>query len=384
MNIEEFSEYKTGQLVPLENPRRRDWAFIPNTLPPQWKMSDRLWRLVAEARQSVGVLDGAGSKLSNPRLLLRPLQRREALRSSSLEGTYVTPKQLLLFEKSRKEMDANESSHENEWREVDNYHTALRYGHQRMMDGSALDTALACDLHRMLMDGVRGEGKHPGEVRKQQVHVGVDWRFNPPPPSAIQECLANLEAYHAADHGDVDPLVRAFLSHYQFEAIHPFTDGNGRIGRVLLSLAISRWLNLSHPWLYLSEFFENHRTDYIDRLFRVSTHGEWDEWVELCLTGTIEQAESSCARCIELESMKTRYHEMVSGGSGRLHKIVELLFSDSPLITVVEVKQKLAVSYPTASDDLTKLEEFGILQRVEGEYPKMYSADDVLRLAYAD
>lgn len=377
MNIENFSEFKTGQLIPLEG--KKSWAFVPNPLPPKWEMSERLWLLIGEARQAVGDLNGSGNRLPNPPLLLRPLQRREALRSSSLEGTHATPKELLLFEKMRKKAGADESSDKNQWREVHNYYTVIRLGHQLAAKGHPFDRELFCRLHKALMKGVRGENKNPGEIRTQQVHVS---RFTPPPPSELSQCLSEFENYLAIE-TDGDPLVRAFIAHYHFEAIHPFADGNGRIGRVILSLMITKWLGLSHPWLYLSEFFENNRSDYMNCLFRISTHGEWDEWIELCARATIEQAGLSIDRCTALENLKKEYRDKVSGENPRLHLIIELLFA-SPLLYVVEVRDKLKITYPTARDDMLKLKKLGVVSELEDEHPKMYSADRILEIAYDD
>ncbi len=382
VDCKKFSEFKTGKVVPLEDVKGH-WAFVPNPLPPKWTMPERLWLLIGEARQRVGDLNGSGNNLSNPSLLIRPLQRREAMRSSSLEGTYATPRELLLFEKALKDSEARtESDQQNQWREVNNYFRTIGFGYERIKQGHALNCNLFCELHRMLMRGVRGAEKNPGEIRKTQVHVGVDWRFTPPPPGEVQQCIAELEAFHVATNA-YDPLVQAFLAHYQFEAIHPFTDGNGRIGRVLLSLTIARLLNLAHPWLYLSEFFENHRSDYINSLFRVSTHGEWDEWVELCAHATIEQATLAIARCSALESLKEEYKETVRGLNSRLHLIIDKLFEE-PFLSVVEVRDYLQVSYPTARNDMAKLQELGIVGAEEDEYPKMYCADRILQITYVN
>jgi len=385
MNIERFGTFKTGTVVPIETLRRQDWAFVPNPLPPaSWNMSASLWQLIAEARQAIGDLNGSGSNLSNPRLLLRPLQRREALRSSSLEGTYASPRELLLFEKAMRSEDVDSQNAENSWREVHNCYLALRTGYRQIRQGHSLNQSFICSLHKILMHGVRGEEKTPGLLRESQVHVGVDWRYNPPPPSEMKDCLVQLESY-LANNVDHDPLVKAFLAHYQFEAIHPFTDGNGRIGRVLLSLTIARWLSLSHPWLYMSEFFENHRSDYISMLFRVSTDGECDEWVEFCAKGAIEQARLSVERCKKLEALKRNYMAMVEHGghSHRLYRIIDMLFK-SQVVYVTEARDRLRVSYQTAKGDLMTLEELGIVIEAENEYPKMYIADAILNIAYLE
>lgn len=385
MNIERFGTFKTGTLIPIETLRRQDWAFVPNPLPPpSWKIGTSLWKLIAEARQAIGALDGSGNNLSNPRLLLRPLQRREALRSSSLEGTYASPRELLLFEKAMRSEERAGHDYEGSWREVHNCYLALRTGYRQIRQGHPLNTSFLCSLHKILMHGVRGEEKNPGMLRDTQVHIGVDWRFNPPPPSDMNACLGQLADYFE-NNNDHDPLVKAFLAHYQFEAIHPFTDGNGRIGRVMLSLTIARWLSLSHPWLYMSEFFENNRSDYINMLFRVSTDGEWDEWVEFCAKGAIEQARLSVERCKKLEALKRKYMGMVEqdGLSHRLYRIIDILF-ESQVVYVTEVRDKLKVSYQTAKGDLMALSDLGIVVESENEYPKMFLADAILNIAYLD
>ncbi len=226
----------------------------------------------------VGRLEQIRGILPNPTLLLQPLQRREALRSSSLEGTYATPAELLLFEVER---EMEQGSHaaapekDNAQLEIFNYCEALRQGNNLLSDGRELDLTLMLELHETLMRGVRGKDKDPGKLRERQVFVGRPARYIPPPPEHLSSCLSSLVDFMRSDN-DLDPLVRVFVVHYQFEAIHPFMDGNGRVGRLLLSLCARHWLQLSLPWLYMSEFFERNRDDYVSHLFRVSSNGEWD------------------------------------------------------------------------------------------------------------
>ncbi len=405
VDIKKFSEYKTGKLVPLENVSRKAHAFVPNPLPPQWSPGDRLWSMAADARGKIGELEGrwGASGIRDPQsnlsLVLRPLQKREAIRSSSLEGTHVTPEELLMFEKSGKEIDDKESDRNNQMREVLNCDGAMIAGQKLVEQGVAFDRRFYCELHRVLMNGVRGANKNPGQIRDRQVYIGR--QFTPTPATELDACLSNLESYMASP-GDttilddetslvdevmpgeeVDPLIRAFVMHYQFEAIHPFMDGNGRVGRLLLSLAICKWLELSHPWLYLSEFFENHRSDYFERLFRVSTHGEWSEWIELCLQGTIEQSDVLLRRCERLGSLVEEYKKKVGLSSPRMHSIIEMLV-ESPLIHIIDVQNKFEVSYPTARADIQKLVDAEILVHIPNHYPKMFSAREIFHVAYLD
>jgi len=181
------------------------------------------------------------------------------------------------------------------------------------------------DLHGILLNGVRGRDKTPGEFRKIQVAIGATRRFIPPPPNRLDECLFPLENYlHDAAEG-LDPLVFCFLVHYQFETIHPFVDGNGRVGRLLLAIMLQQRCELSKPWLYLSEFFEKHRDEYIDGLFSVSTNGSWTRWVEFCLQATLAQAKSTIGRCRRLLEVRDQFAQRIAnvGGSVRLSQIIE-------------------------------------------------------------
>ena len=387
MNIDDFTEFKAGRLVPVTNQDQGGQAhtyytFIPHPLPPSWAFTQKLFGLIGEARQTIGDLNGSGSRLKDPFLLLKPLQRREALRSNSLEGTYVTPKELLLYEKSRKELQNKTTDSASRWQDVFNYYRAIQHGQQRIDRGDPIDRKLICDLHKILMSGARGKGKSLGEIRQVQVYVGKT--FTPPAPSELGACLLNFEAYHQNPEFDaIDPLVRAFIAHYQFEVIHPFRDGNGRIGRVLLALSIYKWTKLSFPWLYLSESFDNHRRDYFDGLYGVSTNGEWEEWIDLCARATIEQATAAIQRCDTLAALEDTYHNRIAKGSARLHKLVDMLFA-SPFLSTVEVRDQLKIGYPMASRYMQQLLELRIVTVAENEFPRMYIADQILEIAYAE
>lgn len=379
MDRAQFTTSETGSLVAVSI-GEPDWAFIPAPLPRNYHISHDLLPLLAKAHAELGRLDGIGRTLPNPDLLLQPLQRREALRSSSLEGTYASPEELLLFELEPRDAP-NPGDRINEWREVFNYAEALRHG--RMLLGELpLSLRLIREMHRVLLTGVRGRDRAPGEFRRTQVHLGSDRRYVPPPVQHLETCLDDFEKF-LHDSTAIDPLVRAFLAHYQFEAIHPFVDGNGRVGRALLALSAYTWAELSTPWLYLSPFFDAHKDEYIDRLFAVSATGAWDEWVRFCLQGTVEVCRDAVVRCDRLRALREEFRDRVARGSGRMHRLVDLLFA-YPIITVTEAMRRLGVTYPTARADIGKLETLGIVRELESSYPKAFVAPAILDAAYRD
>ncbi|MEN8260513.1 MAG: Fic family protein [Pseudomonadota bacterium] len=336
------------------------------------------------ARESLARLDGVGRHMPNHQLLLVPLQQREALRSSSMEGTYATPEQLLLYQMDPRDPSSDQDQ-VNDWREVFNYGRALQLGINMLRDGLPLSLRLVREMHRTLLSGVRGQQRRPGEFRDYQVQIGANARFVPPPPLNLPSCLDAFEKYHH-ENSEIDPLIRAFMAHYQFETIHPFRDGNGRVGRLLLSLTIYAWLRLSSPWLYMSAFFERYKDEYIDRLFMVSANGEWERWIAFCLQGVVEQSLDAIDRIDKLVALSDNYAMKVgaSGGSARLQPIVDRLF-ESPIVTVPQVKDLTAVTYPTAKTDIERLITIGILQEGPPEtYPKYFFAPEIFKIAYRD
>ncbi len=354
-------------------------AFVPDPLPPKgWTFSSQSWPLLVEARAALGKLDGMAYLLPDPDLFLQPLQRREALRSSSLEGTFATPQELLLFELDQNR-GADEPKTADAWREVFNYTRALRL--EQQID-QPIGLHLIRQLHDVLMRGVRGYKASPGAFRTTQVYIGSDRRFVPPPPAHVQPCLEDLQRFLAAPTGVPDPLLVCYLVHYQFEAIHPFVDGNGRVGRLLLAVMTKHSCGLAKSWLYMSAFFDSHKDEYIDRLFRVSTQGDWNGWLEFCLRGTVEQANDTISRCEALLKLKTAFMDRLQGkGSMRLARIVDGLFK-SPMVRVADAQRALDVTYPTAKADFERLVEAGILKELEGESVRTFYAPELLDIAF--
>ncbi len=371
----------TGRLVPVAKVQPGvEAAFVPNPLPPEWKWPNELWTPLIEARKSLASLDGTGKHLPNPEILLNPLQSREAQLSSQLEGTITDPQQQVLFEADPR-YPTSKSDPNNAFQEVFNYRRALRLRLEGEND-LPLSLRLVRELHAVLMKGVRGSDQTPGEFRKIQNQIGWPARYVPPPPQNLDETLDAFEKYlHSTD--EYDPLVKAFLVHYQFEAIHPFRDGNGRVGRLLLSLTIAEWCKLSSQWLYMSAFFEKRKREYMDLLLNVSTQGRWEAWIKFCLEGVVLQSVDAEKRCDKLLKLHHEFHARIKGGSVRLSKLVDRLFS-SPLITVNQYKTHFGVSYPTARLDLKKLEQMGIVQEIEGMDIITYYSMPIYRITYED
>ncbi|MGN6186028.1 MAG: Fic family protein [Thermoanaerobaculia bacterium] len=379
MDATRFSAISPGRLVSISD-GGRDFAFIPQPLPRQWDIKLETWPLLAQAKEELARLDGLGRAVPDPELLLRPLQQREAIRSSSLEGTYASAEELLLFEMNPQE-PANANTRINDWLEVFNYAAALRRG-TALLETLPLSLRLIREMHAQLLHGVRGRDRAPGEFRRTQVHIGEDRRYIPPPPNMVDECLNDFEHFlHESE--QIDPLIRVCLAHYQFEAIHPFLDGTGRVGRALLALCAFQWCKLSHPWLYLSPYFDRNKNSYIDALFSVSTDAAWDRWIDLCLRATIDVCRDAIRRCDRLCDLREDYHRVADGWSGRMHRLIDTLFSN-PIVTVAAATKQLGVTYPTADSDITRLVAAGILRPLRQIRPKAFLAPDIYDAAYSE
>ncbi len=377
MDINKFGTIAPGRIAAISD---KEHAFVPDPLPPKWEFPAALWPLLADAKSKVALLEGVGRTLPNPAILLQPLASREAIQSSRLEGTYASPRELLLFEIDPQEGRPSEER-VNDRREVFNYRKALTHAINSQLP---LSLRLIREIHRILLSAVRGKDRAPGEFRRIQVAIGTNKRFVPPPADSLSECLSAFEKYlHASS--AYDPLVDCFITHYQFETIHPFIDGNGRVGRLLLAVMIQHRCELSKTWLYLSEFFEKNRDEYCERLFDVSAKGDWEGWISFCLRGTVEQATATVQRCDRLRSIRDKYMQKLTdvGGSVRLNQIVENLFH-SPFVQVAVMSKQLKVTYPTAKADMDRLVRAKILKPLKNATQKTFYAPEVYEAAYAD
>ena len=263
-------------------------AFIPNVLPPELPLTWPLVRAMSDADRAVSELAGVARNLPNPHLLINPFLRREAVLSSRIEGTQASLSDLFVFEASERS-EAPQSDVE----EVVNYIHALEYGLYVIRQGRRISLALLKEMHELLLKGVRGQDKSPGQFRTKQNWIAEgsrrleNARFVPPPVPQMYDALDALERYIQSP-SDLPPLIRLALVHYQFETIHPFEDGNGRIGRLLITLLLCAEGLLPEPLLYLSAYFERHRDEYVDRLLGVSQSNEWEDWITFFLTGIAE------------------------------------------------------------------------------------------------
>lgn len=334
-------------------------AFVPDPLPPELTWTPELVRALSDADRAVGRLAGEGSRLPNPHLLIRPFLRREAVLSSRIEGTQATLGELLAAEAG-----ASVDRSPADLREVANYVVALEYGIERLKT-LPLSLRLIRELHARLMEGVRGGQSVPGEFRRSQNWIGppgcapANASYVPPPPVEMLAALEELEKY--LHDNSLPPLAQSALLHYQFEAIHPFLDGNGRVGRLLIILHLLDRAVLPAPLLYLSAFFEATRRDYYDRLRAVSERGEWGGWIEYFLNGIARQAEDALGRAGRINGLLDQWRQAVAGSPSRVPVTLVDLLAENPYWTIRGVARRLGVAYTTALRAVEKLETAEIL-----------------------
>jgi len=352
-------------------------AFVPASLPPRLDFTPRLIRVLSDADRLIGKLAGEGGRLPNPHVLMRPFVRREAVLSSKIEGTQATLGELLAAEAGV----AVERSPE-DLREVGNYVVALEHGITRLKE-LPLCVRIIRELHEKLMTGVRGHQATPGKFRKIQNWIGrpgstpATASFVPPPPDEVESCLATWETF--LHESDLPPLITIALAHYQFEAIHPFLDGNGRVGRLLITLFLIERQILPTPLLYLSAFFEAARRDYYDGLRGISEHGEWNEWLEYFLQGVARMSEDALSRASRINKKLADWQKKVAGDSTNTPlRVVELLAAN-PFITVKGAAEKLDVAFTTAQRAIEKLERLEIVkQKGDAKRDRVYCAQALL------
>lgn len=340
------------------------FAFVP-TLPPLDLPLDREVVLaLSHADAALGELSGLGRQLPNPHLLIDPLIRREAVLSSRIEGTRATLTDIFLSEAGQPEQGQAEAA---DVQEVLNYVGALRHGLGRLSE-LPLSLRLVNELHAKLMTGDRGNFATPGEFRRSQNWIGpagstpVTAPYVPPPVDELPRLLGAWENYLHV-HDAVPDLVQCALMHEHFEAIHPYLDGNGRVGRLLITLFLVERGRLSQPLLYLSDFIERHRTDYYRLLMRVRTHGEWAEWIRFFLAGVEETARDSLRRVRALMDLRERLLRE-DHGKGTPALVAQLFVR--PSITAIEAARVMGVSKPTATKVLLAMTRAGHLREITG------------------
>ncbi len=346
-------------------------AFIPVALPPtrpKLAIEGALDERLRAAEHALVRLELAGEMVPSLDWFLYAFVRKEAVVSSQIEGTQATLVDLLTFE-----AESDEGPGSADVEEVCNYLDALHFARAQLADTSGLPLSMRLlhETHSRLMQGVRGAAKQPGEVRRTQNWLGGsrpgNAAFVPPPPHALGDLLSSFEKYiHAGD--ELPPLVRAGLLHVQFETIHPYLDGNGRIGRLLVTLLLEHWKLLTKPLLYLSLFFKRHRNEYYDRLGAVRTNGDWEGWTDFFLDGVATIADEAVTSARELFTLVTNDRSRALDHAGTSVAAVRLfeLLPRHPVVSVGFAIKQLGVSKPTAGRAIEALEKAGVLGETTG------------------
>jgi Fic family protein len=376
VNPKEFSSQQAGRVVRAE---QGYWAFIPAPLPPKIQWDDGLVLALSKADAALSRLAGLGAQLPNPHLLIDPYARREAVLSSRIEGTQASLSDLLLDEIESPRPEAPRD----DVREVRNYVSALEHGLSRLNE-LPLSLRLVREIHEILMTGVRGGHATPGEFRRTQNWIGRPGStletaaYVPPPPELMMESLGQWEDY-LHDRDGLPELVQCALVHERFEAIHPFLDGNGRIGRLLITLFLIERGRMSQPLLYLSAYFEANRNDYYEALQAVRTQGDWYSWLVFFLSGVTQIASYAAEQAGELARLREHFREQVAD-KPKAVALVDELFR-SPMVSANVAARKLGVSDPTARTAIAALERIGLLEEFTGRsWGKVWIARPVMEV----
>jgi len=336
-------------------------VFIPNPLPPNIEFDEELVLILSRAEEKLGKLSGVCLTLPSPNLLIIPYLRKEAIMSTRIEGTRISMQEVLLSEAKEKEEKTKDAQ------EVVNYINTVNYALTKI-EKSPINVELIKEMHKVLMEGVRGDEKAPGEFREVQNWIGSelskvsDANFVPPNPEAVPKLMEDLIEYLNTEH-NVPVLVRCALMHYQFETIHPFCDGNGRIGRSLITVYLCKKKKIIKPLLYISEFFEKHRLEYNELLLKTGQTGKFEGWIKFFLKAVEVQSEDASVRAHKLLYLRESYRKRVQreAQSSDILNIIDYLFSN-PFITVKRAQHILDVTYPTGKKYVEKLVEYEILK----------------------
>lgn len=384
MDPKDFENSPSGALVATVYSQK---AFVPNPLPPKIDVANCLAE-VDRASRAMAELKGMTYKVQNPLHLINPLQQREAIASSSIEGTYTTASDLLLLDHSLGAGHADPDT-----REVYNYIFALQDG-LRLLETLPISSKLIKQVHAILMRGVkrhRGAEIVPGEFKRDQNFIGSrvrgidDARFVPPPPHLTPDLMSDLEKFaNSEDAHNLPPVIVNALTHYQFETIHPFPDGNGRVGRLLLPLMLYAQGHMPQPLLYISPFIERHKDEYNDLMLEVSRSGAWEDWICFFARAVEMSALDTMQKINDIAALKEAYVQEVrqARASGLLPVLVDLVF-DRILISVPEAAAKLDVTYRSAQQNVKKLVELGLLQELpEKARPKLFLCRPLFNLVF--
>lgn len=356
-------------------------AFIPEPLPPKSpsiRFEREIMALLSEADRSLARLDGVGSILPNPDLFVGMYVRHEAVLSSQIEGTQSTLEDILQLE-----ADGAAAAHPRDVEEVVNYVKALNGGLERLQE-LPLSLRLIREIHAMLMKGVRGSNRDPGEFRRSQNWIGppnctlATATFVPPPVPAMHEALNDFERF-LHDRDSLPPLIHCGLVHAQFETIHPFLDGNGRVGRLLVTFLLCEREILARPLLYLSVFLKAHRAEYYDRLSAIRRDGDWEGWLKFFLRGVEEVSRSATSTARAILALREKHREALASNAKAL-RLLDFAF-EHPLLTVGMARRPLQSAYVTAATTIDLLVKKKILREVTGQKRnRVFRFDELLDL----
>lgn len=359
----------SGKLIKNKNGQT---TFLPDKLPPTITYDPSLITFATEASNQLGQLSGIGTVLPNPDLIIRPYVYREAVLSSKIEGTQASMLDLFRFQAGAP--GGTDDRGQKRITEVINYVNATHECLKKIHNGNNVNLSMIYDAHKMLLQGVRGQELEPGVVRTIQNWIGpegtkiIDATYVPPPPEYVTDLLLDMEKFIHEPVPYMPPLIQCAIMHYQFEAIHPFGDGNGRIGRLLVPLVLSERKLLSQPILYLSAYIEQNKTRYYQALLQVSQKSKWNEWIHFFLMAVITQATDAIQRIKKLMDLRTKYEEKLRGKKASASVILlnDLLFAN-PLVTITKASDYLQITYPPAKKAIEYLVDIGILKEYESK-----------------
>jgi Fic family protein len=361
MDPNRFTDSTFGDVLREPGNRFHFWYFRPAALPRQLDLTTATVNALSEADASLGLLNGLSRLISEPELLVGPYLTREAVASSRIEGTQASLSEVLKAEASETLAGSEDVA------EVERYIRATRRGFTLVKE-LPIGQRLIKELHAILLAGVRGEEKLPGELRRTPVWIGSPNDnpstaiFVPPIPGEVADCLADWESFVNLK-ADLPVLVKCALMHYQFETIHPFLDGNGRIGRLLINLQLLEEERLFRPLLYLSGYLESHREEYFERLQAVRERGQIQEWLQFFFTAVKRQADDAVARSGALVDLRERYLREASQTRSHLQALVRLVFGN-PYVTVARVERALDLTNAGARNIVREAERRGWLQEI--------------------
>lgn len=377
----EYSEFKNafGKLVEKESEEHEKYlAFVPEKLPPKIEYNQEIALALSKADSTLSKLSGAGLLIPNPDLLVIPYLKKEALSSSRIEGTRISLSDYFLTEARGIEKEDIEAT------EVGNYLKSTKYALKKIEEGP-ITKELINNMHKILMKGVRGNELLPGNFRPVQNWIGPkntkiqNATFVPPPQEEVEKLIDDLIDY-LNRYSDTPLLIKCALMHYQFETIHPFCDGNGRIGRSLITLYLCKKNKISKPLLYASDYFEKHRNEYSDILLNTNKTGNFEEWIKFFLEAIKVQSEDALKRTMQIQKLHEKYQEKTKNHKQAINllNVIDLLFLN-PFIQINQIARQLKVTYPTAKKAVQNLIKLGILKpATKRERNKLFVAHEIL------